>query len=372
LSIRFLLSSHGASLFGAERVLLALAGGLAARRHDVTLELPHAGPAHDVAQRLERVRLISTHRRRLPRNATELVRYAAGFPAGVRALRAVIQRGRYDVVWANSLFNPLPALAARGTGAAVAWHVHERNFAGVAGRAAVYWIRSRADLAIAPSRFVAQSFTDAGLAESRVRVVPNALLAPVTPVPHRPSTGRFVAGYIGQFEPRKRAPDVLEAVAQLAGAGALLIGDGKARGAVEAARKRLQLGDRARLTGFQRDVRPFLADCDCIVIPSRDEPFGLVALEAMAAGLPVVAARSGALPEVLGDGALYYPLGDVTALAAALRRLRDEPRLAAELRTRGLDRVREYSLERMLDHVEAIARELLERRRRAPPTPVRA
>src|SRR5688572_4039655 len=368
MAIRFLLSSHGASLFGAERVLLALAGGLAGRGHDVTLELPHEGPARAVAERLDRVRVIVTGRRRLPRNAPELVRYAAGFPVGRRSLRTVLRHDHYDVVWANSLFNPLPAFAARGTGAAVVWHLHERNFAGVAGRIAVHAIGTHADVVLAPSRFVADSFARAGLAESKLRILPNALLERIAAVPMKPGGRPFVAGYIGQFEPRKRAPDVLAAIARIDGASALLIGDGKARAAVEAARDSLRLGERARLVGFQQDIRPFLAECDCIVIPSRDEPFGLVGLEAMAAGLPVVAARSGALPEVLGDAALYYPLADTDALADCLGRLRDAPGLAAALRTRGLARVRDFSLDRMLDAVENVTRGLLERRGPASPT----
>jgi glycosyltransferase involved in cell wall biosynthesis len=362
---RFLFSSHGASLFGAERVLLALAGGLAARGHDVVLELPHDGPALAAAQQLARVRVTVTGRRRLPRNAPELLLYTGGLANSVRRLHAASRAGSYDVIWINSLYNLPAALAARHAGAVVVWHLHERNFVGALGWLTARVVRALCDVVVVPSRFVAASFAAASSASAPLRVVPNALLQPITSVPTRTKQESFVVGYVGQFEPRKRAADVVEALGRLEGVNGLLVGDGKARRAVEAVVARLHLEKRVRFTGFQSDVRPLLAESDCVVVPSRNEPFGLVALEAMAAGRPVIAADSGALPEVLGDAALYYPLGDSAALAACVERLRADASLGETLRARGLVRVQEFSLERMLDRVEAVAHDALAARRHA-------
>lgn len=362
--LRFLLSSHGASLFGAERVLLALADGLAARGHDVTLELPHDGPAVTAARRLAHVSVTVSGRRRLPRNASELLLYTGGLPNGVRRLHAGNRVGSYDVIWINSLYNLPAALAARSSDAVVVWHLHERNFRGAVGWLTGRVVRSVCDVVVVPSRFVADSFA-AAVPSARLRVVPNALLEPITFVPPGTQRGPFVVGYIGQFEPRKRATDVVEALARLEGANGLFVADGKARHVVEATVSRLHLENRVRLTGFQSDVRPFLAESDCVVIPSRNEPFGLVALEAMAAGRPVIAADSGALPEVLGDAALYYPLGDSAALATCIEGLRADVGLANVLRARGLARVRAFSLDSMLDRVETVAHDALAARRQA-------
>lgn len=362
--LRFLLTSHGASLFGAERVVIALASGLAARGHDIVLELPHDGPALAVAQRLPGVRVTVTGRTRMPRNAPELLRYTADLRDSVRRLRTANRVGLYDVIWVNSIYNMPAALAARHANAVVVWHLHETNFAG-AGWITARVVRVLCDLAVVPSRFVADSFTTAGFPATRLRVVPNALLQPITALPPRTQQPTFIVGYVGQFEPRKRATDVVAALGLLDGVNGLLVGDGKSRRVVETAIARLQLEQRVRLTGFQADILPFVADTDCIVIPSRDEPFGLVALEAMAAGRPVIAAESGALPDVLGDAALYYPLGDSAALAACIRRLRGDRRLAASLRAKGLVRVREFSLQRMLDRVEVVAHDALAMRSHA-------
>jgi glycosyltransferase involved in cell wall biosynthesis len=173
----------------------------------------------------------------------------------------------------------------------------------------------------------------------------------------RPAGSDFVIGYVGQLEPRKRAEDVVGALARLPFGRAIMVGDGKAKQQVLDAIWQHSAMERVTLAGFQRNVIQYYAEFDCIVIPSRDEPFGLVALEAMAAGIPVVAALSGALPEVLGDTALYYPLGDVTALAECIRRLHDEPSLAALLRDRALRRIREFSLNTMIGRIEGAALE---------------
>jgi glycosyltransferase involved in cell wall biosynthesis len=96
----------------------------------------------------------------------------------------------------------------------------------------------------------------------------------------------------------------------------------------------LELGDRLRLVGFRDDIGTLFAAADAVAVPStRQEPFGLVALEAAAAGLPVVAAAHGGLPEIIRHeetGLLVEP-NDPAALAAALRRLADDRDAAAAM-----------------------------------------
>lgn len=81
----------------------------------------------------------------------------------------------------------------------------------------------------------------------------------------------------------------------------------------------------------------------CLVFPSRYEGFGLPPLEAMACGCPVVATRVGAVPEICGDAALYFDASDPSSLTQALRRLLEEPGLAAQMRRGGLARAAKYS-----------------------------
>lgn len=352
--MKMLLSSHGASPFGAERVLLILARRLRDRGHDVHLEIPHEGPALGEARALDGIRVWHSRRPRLPRNITEAVRYAAGaLPALVR-LRRRIRRERYDVVWVNSLFNPIAAAAARTAGATVVWHVHERNPRGPLGPAVAFTMRRLAHQPVGVSRFVAGTYERAAGRDRGWMRVLFEQFPRYEPQPPRAVDDAFVVGYVGQFEPRKRVPDLLEAVARTPGVSALLVGDGKRAHDVRSAVRRLGIDDRVTLAGFQRDVVAWYRRMDCVVIPSRDEPCPLVAFEAMSVGRPVIASDHGGHPEVLGDAGLFYPLGDTAALAERIARLRDDDALRAELRERGLRRIRRFSPERWTDEVEGI------------------
>ncbi|MGH7483887.1 MAG: glycosyltransferase [Longimicrobiales bacterium] len=352
--MRILLSSHGASPFGAERVLLALAAGLRERGHDVTLEIPHDGPALAAARQLERVRVWHSWRPRLPRSAWEGVRYLAGGVRAVARLSARIRRDRYELVWANSLFNPLAVAAARLAGVPCVWHIHERNWRGPLAPIGRALVGNGSATAVAVSGFVARTFAgeDGG---SGPAVLHNAELRGLAPLPP-PATEPFVFGYVGQLEPRKRVPDLLAALGRLPDDVRLIVvGDGKRRGAVAREIDTRGLAGRVEMVGFQEDLARWLAPMSCVVLPSRDEPFSLVALEAMASGRAVIAADHGAHREVLGDAALYYPVGDIGTLADRVERLRRDGTLPTELRANGLARAARFTRQRWLDGAERIA-----------------
>lgn len=125
----------------------------------------------------------------------------------------------------------------------------------------------------------------------------------------------------------------------------------------------LGLGDRLRLVGFHDDIDTLLAAADAVAVPStRPEPFGLVALEAAAAGLPVVAAAHGGLLEIIRDGetGLLAEPGSPSALAAALRRLADDSDAAEAMgAAAAADVTARFRPEATLAAVEALYDELL-------------
>lgn len=94
------------------------------------------------------------------------------------------------------------------------------------------------------------------------------------------------------------------------------------------------------------ELRALYENALCLVFPSRYEGFGLPPVEAMLCGCPVLAARSGAVPEICGDAALWFDAADPGSLAAALRRLLDEPGLAETLRAHGLARAQSFTWRR--------------------------
>lgn len=98
---------------------------------------------------------------------------------------------------------------------------------------------------------------------------------------------------------------------------------------------------------FTHEVERYFAESDVIVLPSRGEPFGILALEAMSAGVPLVASRSGGLVEFLEDGetAVLVEEGKAEAFASAIRRLLDDDSLRERLVKNASQKVREFSLE---------------------------
>jgi glycosyltransferase involved in cell wall biosynthesis len=127
--------------------------------------------------------------------------------------------------------------------------------------------------------------------------------------------------------------------------------------ALERLRVELGLGDRLRVLGFRPDVEAVLGAADAVAVPStRPDPFPNAALESAAAGMPVVAAAHGGLPEMLRDGetGLLVPPGDAPALAAALRSLADDPARAARMGEAAAEDVAaRFPPQRMLDLVQA-------------------
>ena len=165
-----------------------------------------------------------------------------------------------------------------------------------------------------------------------------------------PTTWPLHVGYVGRLEERKGVRVLLDAVAAVQGVTLDFVGDGSDRDHLVQEVARLGLGERV-------GVRPFVANdelpgvyrqFDVICIPSLATPgwieqFGRVAVEAMAAGVAVVATDLGSLPEVVDDAGILVPAGDVGALAAALRRLADDAELRADLARRGRHRAERYS-----------------------------
>jgi len=192
---------------------------------------------------------------------------------------------------------------------------------------------------------------------------PRARLAPGLP-PFDP-----LLGAIGRLSPEKgqsvllrSLPAILAAFPQ---AGLVLVGEGRSRSELEREALRLGIADRAVFLGFRRDVPELLGAIDLFVQPSIYEGFGMSLLEAMAAGLPIVASRVGGIPEVVQDGAtgVLVPPQDPEALAAAVVRLLRDRAGARRLGEAAARRVRErHSLQAVAARVDALYREVLEKK----------
>ena len=138
----------------------------------------------------------------------------------------------------------------------------------------------------------------------------------------------------------------------------LLVGDGPLRPEVERLVAELGLGERVRLVGNRSDVPVLLAEAACVVLASDYEGCPLTVLEAMAAGVPVVATRVGGVPELIDDGrtGLLVEPGDESALAAAIgRALADRDGLGVAAREEAR---RRFSRERMAAEIAQLYEEV--------------
>lgn len=216
-----------------------------------------------------------------------------------------------------------------------------------------------------------QAYLDASLPlrawHAKTHVIPLGIAdaAPAAPAPALwPATARLRLLAVGRLSRYKGFDVLIEALAQVEGAGLLLVGSGECRRELEAQVAARGLGDRVRFAGELDDdaLASAYAAADAFALPSLDrgEAFGLVLLEAMRAGLPVAASAipGSGVGEVVVDGGtgLWVAPGDVSGLASALRRLGDAG-LRARLGAAGRARWREaFTLEKSLHAMRALYR----------------
>jgi glycosyltransferase involved in cell wall biosynthesis len=143
----------------------------------------------------------------------------------------------------------------------------------------------------------------------------------------------------------------------------LLVGDGPERGAIEADVRRRGLADRVAFLDEQDGIAGLLRGCAALLLPSDSESFGLVALEALASGVPVVGSAVGGIPEVVRDGVTGFLLApdDVAGMAARVVELLDPDRRAPMARAARADAVARFSPGPAVDRYEAIYRRVVGR-----------
>ena len=177
---------------------------------------------------------------------------------------------------------------------------------------------------------------------------------------------RFAVGWIGRMTAVKRTDDVLVAFKALRDRGVdaclCMVGDGPDRGQLERRAHELGIVRDTLFLGYQENVGPFYAAFDALVLPSGNEGTPVSAIEALAAGRPVVATRVGGVPDVVRDGedGFLVEAGATDELADRLARLARDPDLREEMGRRGRERVLpRYAVDRLVDDVDQLYRELL-------------
>ncbi len=294
----------------------------------------------------------------------------------------LIRERQVGILHTHEFFmNILGLVASRLTGVPLVATVHGKNYyADRFRRRLAYRLVGRlADQMIAVSedvrRFLAGRL---GIAPDRIRVVPNGVPLEEEPPQERVSALRDslrlgrdsrVVGTVGSLYPVKGHRYLIDAaprvVLRFPHAVFLIVGRGGLQEELEAQAHRVGVAPRLRFLGHRDDVRHLLAICDVFVLPSLSEGMPLALLEAMAAGVPVVATRVGGVSEVMEDGktGLLVPPGDSHALAESIVTLLDNRTLAREIGESARNVVASrFSLTGALEAYQEIYTELIRRR----------
>jgi mannosyltransferase len=246
-------------------------------------------------------------------------------------------------------------------------------------------ILRRASCVIAVSQAVAASLQAQKVFDSdKIITIPNGIdieRFAVTAKHGKSSLGnskeltKLLVGMVGHLAPIKGQEDFIRAAAIVAekrtDVDFVIAGEDKTRtrehrAAIQNLIVQFGLKQRLELLGWVDDVRGLLGSLDLFVSPSRSEPFGLVIVEAMASGVPVVATMSEGAREIIKDGVTgrLVPIADADALARVIEELLGDPGERQRLSVNAFNEVHRYSLEQMVGATEEVYRDVLKHKSR--------
>jgi len=365
---------------GTERHMLDLARGLRAAGVAVSLACPSPSALEDRA-REDGLPFLPVPKRGLVDRAA------------ARALARRLRSGETDIVHAHNGRTALAAalavrLAGRGR-CVMTQHFLEPNHATLGGpkaflfRTAHHWVVTQMSRVIAISEAARAAMLERGEAPaSKITVIPNGIAAPDAALLGGVGEARRALGIgegdplvvcVARLEAEKDVGTLVSAMkavrAACPAARCLLVGGGSQRNALAQQIQRLDLVGVVQPLGFRADAQAVIAAADVFVLPSLAEPFGLVLLEAMALGRPVVATRAGGPLEIVVDGqtGLLVPPASPPALAEAIRGLLADPDGRRRMGENGLARYRDrFTAERMARATAGVYLDITEPSSREP------
>lgn len=342
--MRLVYVNHTGNVSGAERVLLDLLCGLDRSYYEPYVLCPTSGR---LVEELEAAKVpclpLPAVNVRFSMRPDSLVRSFFPFWKTIATLRRLIMELQPDLVHANTVRSGIAAsLATIGTRIPVVWHVHDilPNHILSSGIRMFAYLSRRTQI-VAVSHATAREFCGALQFGSRVRTIHNGVNLDRFPLKSGYdlifrkkeldiSDNVFLVCAVGQICARKGLRELLEAfllVAKraphihLAFVGRTVFKHEEGyRDSLLAAAAASSVTERIHFTGELKDVAQILRASDLLVLNSLQEPFGLVLVEAMSSGTPVLATRVGGIPEIVTDGGNGWLVekGDTTGLATKL------------------------------------------------------
>lgn len=234
---------------------------------------------------------------------------------------------------------------------------------------AVTWALRSSDIVVAQSTNTRANAYKYYQFDGPIEIIPLGIRQPEVPTATRADLGlpegEFLAVTVGRLVKRKGIDDLLKALthARCSGVHLIVVGDGPERDHLRRVSHELGLSSRVRFTGFADESAKWqiLGCCNAYVSATRHEGFGLVYLEGMAAGLPVVTFDHGGQVDFLRDGETGYLIrqGDVGGLADAIARLAENPQLARDIGRANLARAPKHRIEECAGRYETLLEQLV-------------
>lgn len=275
-------------------------------------------------------------------------------PRGAVRFGRALRTQRFAIVHQHFGGSSVRRVARAATSAKIVAHLHGRVSETAHGSVLVRRITD-ADAVLATSAAIARTVSG----RPAHVVYPGVRVASEDRAPRARS--RILVGTAARLVPVKGVIDLVRALAMARTDAAEVVleiaGSGPERPHLEREIERLGLGGSVRFLGWKRDLSDVLGRWDVFAQASLEEGFGIAALEAMAAGLPVVATGVGGVPELVVDGKTGWlvPPGNPEVLAERIVRLVSDPELRASLGSAGRERARTaFSVERMVDAIESV------------------
>ena len=389
---RVLIVNHAVDIGGAERVLLSFLDHLSRDLFEPALACPHDGPL--VGEMRERnipvfmgfpaPMLLGVKRKSVGSNWKAVLAYPWDMASTVFKLARLIKREGFDLVFTNSAKGDIyGSLAGWLAGRPVIWRLHDIVNTDAFSALNVWMFKTFANLFAREVLAISQAVKDAliaqGVSQSKVKVAYNGveLEDAKRGVPVQEVRARWdidvdapLAGMVGRLVDWKGPDYFVEAAALVADkipearfmlVGDAVFGEGGYVDALKARTTELGIEDRVVFTGFRDDVSDIMACLDLLVHASiLPEPFGLVLIEAMAQGTPVVASSGGGVEEIVEDGVsgMVVPPRDARVMAEAMVKVLSSPDEARVMGAAGRERVEELFDIRMTTRV--IEEEFLE------------
>jgi glycosyltransferase involved in cell wall biosynthesis len=361
--IRLLLVVDSLEVGGAERQVVDLALALRRKGYEVVVACSIAG---DLSAALEETDIpVRPLLRRLVKRRLS--------PAyGWRLRRLLLGSERFDLVHAHIYASAVAAaIATLGTGIPLVITEHtEASWQTWRARWVSRWVYRRAERIIAVSTPIRRRLIERdGVHPDLITIVPNAVVSAPEARSEEPPTSlqeHPLVGVVARLQPEKGVANFLKAAARVAQqfpeAHFVIAGDGPLRQELVALAEALGLENRVHFLGFRSDASALMGSLDVLVVPSLTEGSPLVTLEAMAAGVPVVASAVGGIPDQVRHDkeGLLVPPGDTGAMGDAIVALLRDPARARSLGEAGRRRATsEFSHAVMVRRIEDVYRDIL-------------